>query len=170
MTTWFRVGFDDAITHAVSLALVAPLVADMAQRGHHIADLEKKYGREHAKALGGNPVAITEWALDIGGPVHINEPRETFNVDGLSLVVACDHFCAVQSELAGLPIRQFDGGETYVKAKFWMHATVLTPLQRDLLVAGLFAGRAAATARHEAFRSEIESQIARRREEAVSRR
>lgn len=134
MSPWFRCSFEHALTHCVSSELMAPLLIDMATRGHPLKNYEKEYGRSAAQSLGGNPASMTEWAFDLGGGVFANEPRETFDIDGLSIDVLCHHFGAVLARVNSLPLRSFSGGEPYYKTKFWLHATVLMPAQRDDVV------------------------------------
>ena len=150
-STWFRIAFEHALTHCVSSELMAPLLYEMATRQHPIKNFEREYGRESAGVLGGNPRLITDWAFDLGGGVFANEPRETLNIDGLAIDVSCHHFSAVLHGVERLTLRTFSGGESYYKTKFWLHATVLTPAQRDEIVRAMVDRAPVAEARANAF-------------------
>lgn len=139
MTMWFRVSFEHAIAHAVSFELFEPLVSEMLDREHPIADFEKRYGREQAASLGGNPATIDAWAFDCGGIAHMHEPKIVLMIDELSIDVRVSHFDAVRHEIERSEPRRFANGVMYHKLKFWMHATVLTlsqlrELRRQMLV------------------------------------
>jgi hypothetical protein len=134
--TWFRIGFDDAISHAVHESLRDHLVDDLARRGHPVKDYATAYSPEYAKTLGGNPKEITRWRFDMGGSVHLHRPRETVTVDDLEIEIDCEHLRLVLRDLQRSPLRQFANGLEYYKAKFWMHATVLSRRQmRNLIIA-----------------------------------
>lgn len=154
--TWLRIGFEGALTHAVHESLMPSLVADMISRGHPIEDFEKRYGREQAAALHGNPAPIAEWAFDLGGMCYATMPRETISVDGLLILVDCDHLPAVLRAVDDAKIRRFAGGAWYYKLKFWMHATVLTVEQRDSVVAALDARLGSAQRRAREFFDRID--------------
>lgn len=132
--TWLRIAFDHALTHAVSTDLAPALIADMAARGHVVDNYETKYGREIAKSLGGNPAAITEWAFDMGGMCHADMPMEPIAIDGLTIHVPCDQFGDVFGETQRQACRVFATGERYYKFKFWVHALVTSPSNRDRLI------------------------------------
>lgn len=149
---WVRIGFVDAMTHAVSSPLVAPLVAEMRGRGSAIQDYEVAYGREYARALGGNPAPITAWAFDVGGPCCVHMPVEVIAVDGLDIEIPCDQFEAIHRAADRFGIRRFATGEWYYKFKFWLHATVLTVEQRDTVLFALEDRLAVAKQRARAFR------------------
>ena len=151
MTKWFRIAFDHALTHAVSEQLLVPLVADMTSRGCPIEDFEKKYGREHARALGGNPAPLTEWAFDIGGCYFGGMPVSTLVIPGLSIEVPCDMFTSVARAFGEAKLRYFGDGSPYYKLKFWMHATVLTPAQFDEVCGELGAKQRDAIERSDAY-------------------
>lgn len=159
MTRWSRISFDKAMVHAVSADLEPQLVAEMLARGHAIKDFVTEYGLEHALALGGNPKAITEWAFDIGGACHKDTPLETFDIDGLAVSVPVDQYELIQLGIERVdraPIRRFAGGDWYYKIKFWVHATVLTPAQRDTLLHGIEDRRAHALERARRFHEAAE--------------
>ncbi len=137
--TWFRVAFDDALTHCVHRDLRSPLVGEMMGRDSPVTDFVARYGRDPARELGGNPAAITEWCFDLGGATYQNLPRETIIVDGLSVEIDCDHFDMVLDAVDKSTLRRFSTGDFYHKLKFWHHATVLTREQhrqvRDAMAA-----------------------------------
>jgi len=150
--TWYRVSFDDALSHAVSARLIVPLCADMAARGHGLTDFTAKYGPDHARALGDNPREIDAWAFDLGGPCYVNAPVETLEVDGLRIDVPCSQFETVSRAVFGARVRRFDSdGSHYYKLKFWMHATVVSLAQYDHITAALTARQSSAIERALAF-------------------
>ena len=129
MITWFRIAFEEARTHCVPQDLAAELIIDMAGRGHPIENYEKRYGRDHAESLGGNPKLTTEWGFDMGGMCYQHEPRETIEVDGLAIEVPCYQWRGILSTLARCTLRTLADGTPYHKLHLWMHATVMTPNQ-----------------------------------------
>jgi hypothetical protein len=153
--TWFRIGFDDAITHAVHESLRDQLVDDMARRGHPVKDFVKSYGAAHAAALGDNPKAITDWCFDLGGGVHLHTPRETVIVDDLEIRIDCDHLPVVLRELQRAPLRTFADGTEYYKAKFWVHATVLSRAQMKAAIVAMAAIEERAIERVKAFEASL---------------
>ena len=153
MANWFRIVFEHALSHAVPASLFTPLVTEMNHRGHPIQDFEAAFGPEHARSLGGNPAPLTEWALDVGGPTHLHEPRETIDIDGLSTEIPCWQVPSVYAEAAALAMRRFPTGEPYYKLKLWLHATVLTVEQYDKLLHDLGGLRYEAARRAEEFRA-----------------
>jgi len=129
--TWFRVAFENGLTHAVHASLLTSLVAEMIERGMTIKDFEKTYGIEHASAMKGNPAEIVDWAFDLGGFCYVNMPRETLNIDGLNVLVDCDHLPRILDSVDDAKIRRFADGVWYYKLKFWHHATVLSVAQHN---------------------------------------
>ena len=155
---WQRISFVDSIAHAVHGELAAALVGDMAARGHAVKDYVTEYGLEHALALGGNPKPITEWRLDLGGGCYVDAPEETFSIDGLALSVPCEQHDQVLARIdspAHAPIRRFASGGWYYKLKFWVHATVLSPAQRDVLLYAMEDRRRLAADRCHAFNEAV---------------
>lgn len=161
--SWLRIAFDGAKTHAVPSQLALPLIADMTARGCPIKNFEKEYGLEHAAALKGNPVEITEWGFDCGGFWIQGEPEETFVVDGLSIDVPCAQYAYILPDVERSQVRTFADGTPYHKLRFWHHATVLTPEQMDTLRAAMRLRADVAEKRSALFDAEREA-----RKQAVS--
>ncbi len=153
--TWFRIGFDDAIAHAVHESLREQLVDDMVRRGHPVKDFVKSYGEAHAAALGTNPKPITSWAFDLGGSVYLNAPTETLVVDELDIAIDCDHLPYVLRDLQRAKLRTFADGTEYYKAKFWVHATVLSRPQMKHLIVAIAAIEPRAISRAKAFEASL---------------
>jgi hypothetical protein len=151
MGNWFRVAFEHAVTHCVHSSLLAPLIVDMAERGHPVENFQVKYGVDHARSLRGNPAPIDKWGFDLGGMCYATMPRETFEISGLPFVVDCDYFDAILSDVKTASLRWFASGEPYYKLKFWHHATVLTPEQHARCVHSMSGLAASAKERAEAF-------------------
>jgi hypothetical protein len=145
--TWLRIGFEGALTHAVHASLSLHLIDDMFTREHLIKDFEQAYGRENAVSMGGNPIAITSWAFDLGGFWMSGEPTEDIELDGLKVSVACNHWPAVLSAVRRSELRRFSDGTPYHKLKFWHHATVLSVAQHRAAWMQLEAGNAYAAER-----------------------
>lgn len=131
---WFRVAFDNAMSHCVPADLFEPLVSEMIDRGHPITNFEEKYTKDGAASLGGNPVVTAEWAFDVGGSIHIHAPLEQFHMDGMTIDINCNHLPIVADKLKALSMRRFASGEPYFKAKFWIHAFVCHPAQQAKLI------------------------------------
>lgn len=123
---WFSFVLDNALTHLVSEEMLLPFVHNASERGFRMREIPN------------NPKEITEWAFDMGGSVNMNEPEITINVDGLKIFVRCCIVSDVIREIAALPPRYFaDGCGPYFKTKFWLHATILSPEQRDSVLTQL---------------------------------
>lgn len=161
---WFRVAFDNAMSHCVPADLFEPLVVEMTDRGCPITNFEEKYTKDGAASLGGNPVATAEWAFDVGGSIHIHAPLERFQVDGMTIDIDCDHVPIVVEKLKALWERRFVSGEPYFKARFWIHAFVCHPAQHAKLIEDITARGPVAKERSEQFMAAIR----RERERGVS--
>jgi hypothetical protein len=155
VTAWFRVAFEHALVHCVSSELMASFLYEMAIHGHPIEDYARTYGRAAAATLGGNPRIVGEWALDLGSNLFANEPTETFDVEGLVVSLACRQFSHVLRVLERLPLRTFDRDTPYYEIKLWLHATILTPSQRDVVLRVLTDQARVADARVRAFAASL---------------
>jgi hypothetical protein len=151
--SWLRIAFDEGITHAVHNSLAQSLVLDMAERGMQVKCFETAYGLESARTMKGNPAPLSEWAFDFGGMTYVNAPREVVTVDGLSVTIDCDAFPYVLRAFEDAKIRRFADGRWYYKLKFWIHATVLTPEQRDAFEDAIGQRQRVARERWQAFRT-----------------
>lgn len=142
--TWICVMFEDAMTHVVHKDLAGPLIGEMLKRGSTILNLATRFPVAHARAVGGNPKVITEWAFDLGGMTHANMPVETLELEDLAIKVPCDQFEAIRNGLRQLPVRTFANGDAYHKLKLWMHATVFTLAQYGAVIRQMDCKRTAA--------------------------
>ncbi len=150
--TWYRIGFDDSITHVVHEKLRDPLVVEMTARGMPVSDYAVKYSPQTAEELGGNPRVITEWGLDLGGSLRLGEPVEVIAIDGLSVEVPCFQWEGITRTINRCELRRFHpSGLDYYKVKVWIHATVRMPPQFDALRFEIVARTRIAADRAEAF-------------------
>lgn len=124
---WVRIVFEHSLVHAMPASFTEALIAEMAGRGCPVALDPALPGRPDIKL-------IKEWGFDLGGSCVIGTPYIHLELDGLDVAVPCDMLDEICNRLRALPVRVFATGAEYVKAKFWIHATVMTPAQCDHLV------------------------------------
>lgn len=129
--TWHRVLFDEALTHCVHESLMSQLIADMVARGHEMTDVATRFGPTYVETLGGNPKAVTEWAIDLGGPMFLDRTIEVFIIDKISVDIPTDHVEHVARMMYECPPRTFADGSQYRKIKAWHHAFVMRPVDYD---------------------------------------
>lgn len=148
MTTWIRIDFGVNVKlHAVPAALREALLADMAARNHPpAATFEDDPGWQIEKL-------ITEWHLDLGGGVFMDEPFVETTVDGL--VVSCRAY-QLQAVIGRCRkfdrIRTFADGQAYHKIHTWpAHSLVVTPVQYAAVIDGLTARIPEANAQLDVF-------------------
>lgn len=142
--TWHRILYNDGwFTHVVHASLFQQVLVEMTARGATMW--------ERNSSGGPNPTAIARWCFDAGGSVHQHQPEETIVVDDLEIDVLCEHVPFVLGRLQRTPLRAFADGSEYYKAKFWMHATVLTRSQMRQAVVALSAVEKRSRERQQAF-------------------
>lgn len=153
MTTWRRYLFSGFLTHVVPVELEADLLAELRARGAELRELPD--GND-------NPATITEWGFDRGGSCHLGEPRETVNIDGLTVSIPSRQVSAIRESLrrAMAKARRFASGARYVKLKLWVHATVLTPAQASRLLTALDDLIEPAERRSDLFRAALARELA----------
>lgn len=115
MSEWRFIRFEGAICHTVPVELEAGIVDDLVRRDCDLHSVQP----------------VTGSSIDIPGPVCVDRPWETFDVDGLSLDIPCEDVEALADYLGGLQVRHTRDNEPYYKMHGFMRCLVLTPIQRD---------------------------------------
>lgn len=134
---WYWMHHHEAKSHAVSDALYHPLASELERRGHRVTRMK----------------ATSLIAFDFGGSTLVGAPSVTIPVDGLSVRMWCDEVFGVAHRLRVRDgnVRAFRGGLTYYKLHGDDRCIVLTPSQRDLMLAMVEAYADKAQQEHEAF-------------------
>lgn len=140
MTRWHWVAFKEAgdmriNNHAVSDALVYPLIGDLKARG---------FAKKRA-------LWVRHIFFDQPGGVITTAPKQVINVDGLIYETWCDEVSYTANKLRRAEVRRFKGGLRYYKFHAFYRCLVLTPEQRDTMVRELDKAEDSATRRTQEF-------------------
>lgn len=120
MTTWTMVSFTAAKPHIAPLRLTVPIIDDLDIRGG---------GQSRVDALRSGALYI-----DHGGPMSAQRKYIFADVDGLKLAVPAAELAQFLRELKLAELR-LTNDIPYFKLHGYVHAIVLTPAQRDSLMA-----------------------------------
>ena len=140
--TWNLIAFGRAKWHLCPQELTQGILDDLEVRGHQ-----------------GSLVDAKEWfRIDHGGPMWLGRSYHAVEIDGLRLEVPVAELARFLQELRGLEERGVND-QPYYKLHGWFHCIVLTPAQRDVLLAAWEAALPAVEVQAQADRMEFELRI-----------
>lgn len=119
--SWVRVMMGGYKTHFCPSGMTAGLIADLTARGAE-----------------GSPQTdgVLQGLIDLPGMIMQDRPLERIEIDGFTLIVPSQDFTYFMDELANkAPLRKFADGQEYHKIHGWMVCVVMTPAQRERVLA-----------------------------------
>jgi hypothetical protein len=138
MKVWNWCVFRNAKGHAVSDALVRPLVYELSKlRG--------------CPLVMGKSKTLTSLHFDQPGMVLLSMPQVTIDLDGLAITTWADEVSALYAITRDLPVRRFNGGAVYFKLHGLGRVIVMTRPERDALLDALDAVKADSAERVAAY-------------------
>lgn len=122
MEAWVCVGMMGGYkAHFCPSGLAGGLIADLAARGAE--------GEPETKG-------VLQGLIDLPGMIMTDRPLEEIEIDGFTLKIPSQDFAYFVDELANkAPLRKFADGREYHKIHGWMVCVVMTPAQRDAVLA-----------------------------------
>lgn len=120
-SSWVRIMMGGFKTHFCPSGMAGALIADLAARGAE-----------------GEPMTdgTLQGLIDLPGMIMVDRPLEKIEIDGFTLVIPSQDFTYFVDELANkAPVRTFADGQQYHKIHGWMVCVVMTPEQREAVLA-----------------------------------
>ena len=109
--------------HIVQDSLVEDLEEDLERRSSEMETLEF------------DEKVIDTAELDLPGMICTTRSVRVLDVDGFRLEIPSQDFASFQYDFETAPVRKFDSGKEYVKIHGWRFCFVVTPAQRQSVLA-----------------------------------